>query len=169
MSSLLSHKSIRVKKPTRGHAPNSAGEELRPSDTLIDRCQVSETTRGRLSQHTLSTAMEAYDQESAPLLPGPRQHRVRHFQVHLGSDGHDSGPVRSPALSSNSRELTCLFSFHEGHQFLGEGGWQAVLYEVRDNTKVLADHHSALALTLEKTVVKELEVRLPCLGYRGHS
>lgn len=40
---------------------------------------------------------------------------------------------------------------------MGEGGWQEVLYSVRDQTKVLADHHLALGNTIEKTVVKELE------------
>lgn len=54
-----------------------------------------------------------------------------------------------------SRSRRC--SFHEGHQFLGEGGWQEALYEVRDQTKVLADHHEALGHTIERTVVKELE------------
>lgn len=33
-----------------------------------------------------------------------------------------------------------------------------MLYEVREKTKDLAEHHTALAELLDKTVVKELEV-----------
>lgn len=40
---------------------------------------------------------------------------------------------------------------------MGEGGWQEVLYEVRDRTKNLAEHHTTLANTLEQTVVRQLE------------
>ncbi|KAL8287082.1 hypothetical protein RQP46_004088 [Phenoliferia psychrophenolica] len=47
--------------------------------------------------------------------------------------------------------------FHEGHHFLGEGGQQEVLYEVRDKTKDLAEHHTALAEMISKTTVAELE------------
>ncbi|ORY64622.1 hypothetical protein BCR35DRAFT_354988 [Leucosporidium creatinivorum] len=59
--------------------------------------------------------------------------------------------------STLALQETIQVPFHEGHQFLGEGGWQEVLYSVRDQTKILADHHSALGNTIEKTVVKELE------------
>ncbi|GAA5824643.1 hypothetical protein JCM5353_000786 [Sporobolomyces roseus] len=52
---------------------------------------------------------------------------------------------------------TIQVPFHEGHGFLGEGGWQEVLYEVRDNNKILADKHSSFAETIEQTVIRELE------------
>ncbi|KAK4056758.1 hypothetical protein OIO90_002310 [Microbotryomycetes sp. JL221] len=52
---------------------------------------------------------------------------------------------------------TIQVPFHEGHQFLGNGGWQEVLYAVRDKTKLLGEHHSNYANTIETTVVKELE------------
>ncbi|GAA6016673.1 hypothetical protein JCM11491_000202 [Sporobolomyces phaffii] len=52
---------------------------------------------------------------------------------------------------------TIQVPFHEGHGFLGEGGWQEVLYEVRDNNKLLAEKHQTFAETIEQTVVRELE------------
>ncbi|GAA5894220.1 uncharacterized protein JCM6883_003753 [Sporobolomyces salmoneus] len=52
---------------------------------------------------------------------------------------------------------TIQVPFHEGHGFLGEGGWQEVLYEVRDNNRLLADQHQSFADTIEQTVVRELE------------
>ncbi|KAK4054399.1 hypothetical protein OIV83_000893 [Microbotryomycetes sp. JL201] len=52
---------------------------------------------------------------------------------------------------------TIQVPFHEGHQFLGNGGWQEVLYTVRDQTKLLSEHHANYAQTIETTVVKELE------------
>ncbi|GAA5992591.1 hypothetical protein JCM5350_003663, partial [Sporobolomyces pararoseus] len=52
---------------------------------------------------------------------------------------------------------TIQVPFHEGHGFLGEGGWQEVLYEVRDNNRILADKHQTFADTIEQTVVRELE------------
>ncbi|GAA5882480.1 hypothetical protein JCM16303_001757 [Sporobolomyces ruberrimus] len=52
---------------------------------------------------------------------------------------------------------TIQVPFHEGHGFLGEGGWQEVLYEVRDNNKILAEKHQTFAETIEQTVIRELE------------
>ncbi|GAA5832490.1 hypothetical protein JCM3766R1_003098 [Sporobolomyces carnicolor] len=52
---------------------------------------------------------------------------------------------------------TIQVPFHEGHGFLGEGGWQEVLYEVRDNNRLLAEKHETFAETIEQTVVRELE------------
>ncbi|GAA5940901.1 uncharacterized protein JCM15063_000913 [Sporobolomyces koalae] len=52
---------------------------------------------------------------------------------------------------------TIQVPFHEGHGFLGEGGWQEVLYEVRDNNRLLADKHQSFADEIEQTVVRELE------------
>lgn len=40
---------------------------------------------------------------------------------------------------------------------MGEGGWQEVLYNVRDKTKILSELHANYAVTIEKTVVQELE------------
>ncbi|GAA5921700.1 hypothetical protein JCM1841_007095 [Sporobolomyces salmonicolor] len=63
------------------------------------------------------------------------------------------------AASKSTQALTETIQvpFHEGHGFLGEGGWQEVLYELRDDTKLLAETHSTFAETIERTVVKELE------------
>ncbi|GAA5875669.1 hypothetical protein JCM1840_003169 [Sporobolomyces johnsonii] len=59
--------------------------------------------------------------------------------------------------STHALTETIQVPFHEGHGFLGEGGWQEVFYEIRDDTKLLAETHSTFADTIERTVVKELE------------
>ncbi|BGP24876.1 hypothetical protein JCM10295v2_003796 [Rhodotorula toruloides] len=60
------------------------------------------------------------------------------------------------ARSTSALQETIQVPFHEGHVFSPEG-WQAVLYDVRDNTKLLAERHTNFASTIERTVVKELE------------
>lgn len=52
---------------------------------------------------------------------------------------------------------TIQVPFHEGHHFLGEGGWQEVLYGVRDETKRLSELHDGFSKTVTSTVVKELQ------------
>ena len=44
--------------------------------------------------------------------------------------------------------------------FMGEGGYQEVLYEVRDNNRALSEHHTAFASRIDEGVVRDLEVRL---------
>ncbi|BGP48273.1 hypothetical protein JCM10450v2_004145 [Rhodotorula kratochvilovae] len=51
---------------------------------------------------------------------------------------------------------TIQVPFHEGHVFSPEG-WQAVLYDVRDNTKLLSERHANFASTIEHTVIRDLE------------
>lgn len=51
---------------------------------------------------------------------------------------------------------TIQVPFHEGHAFSPDG-WQAVLYDVRDNTKLLSERHANFASTIEHTVVRDLE------------
>lgn len=60
------------------------------------------------------------------------------------------------AKSTAALQETIQVPFHEGHVFSPDG-WQAVLYDVRDNTKLLAERHANFASTIERTVVKELE------------
>ena len=64
---------------------------------------------------------------------------------------------RDTAKSTLALTETIQVPFHEGHQFLGEDGWQQVLYDVRDDTKILAEHHQSLHETIEKTVINELQ------------
>lgn len=51
---------------------------------------------------------------------------------------------------------TIQVPFHEGHVFSPDG-WQATLYDVRDNTKLLSERHANFANTIEHTIVRELE------------
>ncbi|GAA5845392.1 hypothetical protein JCM9279_003014, partial [Rhodotorula babjevae] len=51
---------------------------------------------------------------------------------------------------------TIQVPFHEGHAFSPDG-WQAVLYDVRDNTKLLSERHNNFASTIEHTVIRDLE------------
>ncbi|GAA5946355.1 hypothetical protein JCM3775_004767, partial [Rhodotorula graminis] len=51
---------------------------------------------------------------------------------------------------------TIQVPFHEGHAFSPDG-WQAVLYDVRDNTKLLSERHGNFASTIEHTVIRDLE------------
>ncbi|KAL8280370.1 hypothetical protein RQP46_007287 [Phenoliferia psychrophenolica] len=52
---------------------------------------------------------------------------------------------------------TIQVPFHEGHYFMGDGGFQEVLYEVRDNNKALAENHSLFAGRIDEGVVRDLE------------
>lgn len=47
--------------------------------------------------------------------------------------------------------------FREGNQFLGEDGLQDIFYNIRDKTRVIADHHANLAKTVEGSIVQHLE------------
>lgn len=58
--------------------------------------------------------------------------------------------------STSALTETIQVPFHEGHVFSPDG-WQAVLYDVRDTTKLLAERHSEFASTIERTVVRDLE------------
>ncbi|GAA6060981.1 hypothetical protein JCM10212_000667 [Sporobolomyces blumeae] len=68
-----------------------------------------------------------------------------------------AGIEHAASKSTYALTETIQVPFHEGHGFLGEGGWQECLYEVRDNTKLLAEKHQTFADTIEQTVVRELE------------
>ncbi|KAK4700873.1 hypothetical protein P7C70_g5371, partial [Phenoliferia sp. Uapishka_3] len=123
MSSLLSHKSIRIKKPTHGHQADKKTGEIGPVDVLIDRSQQwKHVTKSLLHYYKGLSAIET-----------------------------------SSAKATLALTETIQVPFHEGHMFLGEGGWQEVLYEVRDNTKILSDYHTQFAQKLDETVVRELE------------
>ncbi|TNY19467.1 hypothetical protein DMC30DRAFT_304506 [Rhodotorula diobovata] len=60
------------------------------------------------------------------------------------------------AKSTTALMDTIQVPFHEGHAFSPDG-WQAVLYDVRDNTKLLSERHANFASTIEHTVVRDLE------------
>ncbi|GAA6058181.1 hypothetical protein JCM3770_004083 [Rhodotorula araucariae] len=60
------------------------------------------------------------------------------------------------AKSTTALMETIQVPFHEGHVFSPDG-WQAVLYDVRDNTKLLSERHANFASTIEQTVIRELE------------
>ncbi|GAA5850344.1 hypothetical protein JCM8547_001840 [Rhodosporidiobolus lusitaniae] len=51
---------------------------------------------------------------------------------------------------------TIQVPFHEGHVFSPDG-WQQALYDVRDDTKSLAERHTHFAQTIESTVIRQLE------------
>lgn len=44
----------------------------------------------------------------------------------------------------------------EGNQFLPEGGWQSILYDTREHTRAIAEHHKTFAHTISSTVVHGL-------------
>ncbi|GJN90575.1 hypothetical protein Rhopal_003587-T1 [Rhodotorula paludigena] len=60
------------------------------------------------------------------------------------------------AKSTHALMDTIQVPFHEGHVFSPDG-WQATLYDVRDNTKLLSERHANFANTIEHTIVRELE------------
>ncbi|GAA6042123.1 hypothetical protein JCM8097_003118 [Rhodosporidiobolus ruineniae] len=60
------------------------------------------------------------------------------------------------AKSTLALTETIQVPFHEGHVFSPDG-WQQTFYDVRDDTKLLAERHSAFAQTIESTVVRQLE------------
>lgn len=45
---------------------------------------------------------------------------------------------------------------HEGNQFLPEGGWQSILYDTREQTRAMADHHTAFAHSITHSVLHTL-------------
>lgn len=121
MSNLLAHKSVGIKKSTRGHQLKD-GEAMRPDYVLVDRNQQwKHVTKSLLSYYQGLSQIESHTAKSTLAL-------CETIQV----------------------------PFHEGHQFLGDDGWQQVLYDVRDDTKLLAEHHQSLHETIEKTVINEL-------------
>lgn len=44
----------------------------------------------------------------------------------------------------------------EGNQFLPEGGWQSILYDTREQTQAMVDHHNTFAHSITHTVVHGL-------------
>ncbi|GAA5886009.1 hypothetical protein JCM6882_004231 [Rhodosporidiobolus microsporus] len=60
------------------------------------------------------------------------------------------------AKATNALTETIQVPFHEGHVFSPDG-WQQTLYDVRDDTKLLAERHAAFAETIENGVVRQLE------------
>ncbi|KAF8185461.1 hypothetical protein BJ912DRAFT_852759 [Pholiota molesta] len=47
--------------------------------------------------------------------------------------------------------------FKAGNQFLGQGGLQDVYYDIRDKTRVIADHHADLGRTIDSSIVQHLQ------------
>lgn len=47
--------------------------------------------------------------------------------------------------------------FKAGNQFLGEDGLQDVYYNIRDKTRIIADHHANLGKTIEGSIVQHLQ------------
>ncbi len=64
--------------------------------------------------------------------------------------------------NNTARELTKLggviqVPFRAGNQFLGEGGLQDIFYNIRDKTRVIADHHANLGRTIDSSIVQHLQ------------
>ncbi|KAH9482026.1 Cytoskeletal signaling protein slm1 [Psilocybe cubensis] len=64
--------------------------------------------------------------------------------------------------NNTARELTKLAGviqvpFRAGNQFLGGGGLQDVYYDIRDKTRVIADHHADLGRTIDSSIVQHLQ------------
>ncbi|GAA5984844.1 hypothetical protein JCM11641_005436 [Rhodosporidiobolus odoratus] len=60
------------------------------------------------------------------------------------------------AKSTLALTETIQVPFHEGHVFSPDG-WQQALYDVRDDTKSLAERHSSFAESMENGVIRQLE------------
>ncbi|GAA6001324.1 hypothetical protein JCM10207_006609 [Rhodosporidiobolus poonsookiae] len=60
------------------------------------------------------------------------------------------------AKSTLALQETIQVPFHEGHVFSPDG-WQQTFYDIRDDTKLLAERHTNFAQTIESTVVRQLE------------
>ncbi|BGP16387.1 hypothetical protein JCM10213_008664 [Rhodosporidiobolus nylandii] len=60
------------------------------------------------------------------------------------------------AKSTLALTETIQVPFHEGHVFSPDG-WQQALYDVRDDTRSLAERHTHFAQTIEGTVIRQLE------------
>ncbi|KAF8322639.1 hypothetical protein DL93DRAFT_2050446 [Clavulina sp. PMI_390] len=64
--------------------------------------------------------------------------------------------------NNTAKELTKLGAviqvpFKAGNQFLGEDGLQDVYYNIRDKTRIIADHHANLGKTIEGSIVQHLQ------------
>ncbi|KIM35971.1 hypothetical protein M413DRAFT_449438 [Hebeloma cylindrosporum] len=64
--------------------------------------------------------------------------------------------------NNTGKELTKLAGviqvpFRAGNQFLGEGGLQDVFYDIRDKTRIIADHHANLGRTIDSSIVQHLQ------------
>ncbi|KAF9519673.1 hypothetical protein BS47DRAFT_1374988 [Hydnum rufescens UP504] len=64
--------------------------------------------------------------------------------------------------NNTAKELTKLGAviqvpFKAGNQFLGEEGLQDVYYNIRDKTRIIADHHANLGKTIEGSIVQHLQ------------
>ncbi|KAF8313518.1 uncharacterized protein EI90DRAFT_3147719 [Cantharellus anzutake] len=64
--------------------------------------------------------------------------------------------------NNTAKELTKLGAviqvpFRAGNQFLGEDGLQDVYYNIRDKTRIIADHHANLGKTIEGSIVQHLQ------------
>lgn len=73
--------------------------------------------------------------------------------------------------NNTARELTKLggviqVPFRSGNQFLGEGGLQDVFYNMRDKTRIIADHHANLGRTIDGSIVQHLRKLLSEI--KGH-
>ncbi|GAA5875931.1 hypothetical protein JCM3774_005821 [Rhodotorula dairenensis] len=121
MSSILQHKSVGIRKPTRGHQPTATGQ-IRTDHELVDRLQQW--------KHVTKSLLHYYK----------------------GLVDIENATARSTAALTETIQVP----FHEGHVFSPEG-WQAVLYDVRDTTKLLSERHADFASTIERTVVRDLE------------
>ncbi|POY74537.1 hypothetical protein BMF94_2297 [Rhodotorula taiwanensis] len=121
MSSLLQHKTVGIRKPTRGHQPTATGQ-IRTDHELVDRLQQW--------KHVTKSLLHYYK----------------------GLVDIENATSRSTSALTETIQVP----FHEGHVFSPDG-WQAVLYDVRDTTKLLAERHSEFASTIERTVVRDLE------------
>ncbi|GAA5984221.1 hypothetical protein JCM10908_006099 [Rhodotorula pacifica] len=121
MSSILQHKSVGIRKPTRGHQPTATGQ-IRTDHELVDRLQQW--------KHVTKSLLHYYK----------------------GLVDIENATSRSTSALTETIQVP----FHEGHVFSPDG-WQAVLYDVRDTTKLLAERHAEFANTIERTVVRDLE------------
>ncbi|KAF8657830.1 hypothetical protein AX16_002146 [Volvariella volvacea WC 439] len=64
--------------------------------------------------------------------------------------------------NNTAREMTKLVAviqvpFRSGNQFLGEGGMQDIFYNIRNQTRVVADQHANLGRTVEGSIVQHLQ------------
>ncbi|TFK61159.1 hypothetical protein BDN72DRAFT_872793 [Pluteus cervinus] len=64
--------------------------------------------------------------------------------------------------NNTAREMTKLGAviqvpFRSGNQFLGESGLQDIYYNIRDQTRVIADQHANLGRTIDSSIVQHLK------------
>ncbi|GAA5820136.1 hypothetical protein JCM11251_005498 [Rhodosporidiobolus azoricus] len=60
------------------------------------------------------------------------------------------------AKATHALTETIQVPFHEGHVFSPDG-WQQTFYDVRDDTKLLAERHASFAETIENGIVRQIE------------